>query len=341
MSLDLAAVAAWMTSHIRGFEGPVTAQKFATGQSNPTYKLLAQSGSYVLRRKPSGVLLPKAHAVEREFRVQMALSGSDVPVPAMLALCEDGAVIGSAFYVMEYVAGESFDDPRLPGLAPERRGAIFTEMARVLATIHSVDLGITGLQDFGPKGAYFARQIGRWTKQYRSAETEELPQMEGLIEALTRAGPVDDGRVCLVHGDFRLDNLLFDRGGAVCRAVLDWELSTLGHPLADLAAVVMQWQMPPGGVGRGLAGTDRAALGVPSDAEFIAEYCGRMGVPVPDDFGPYLAFAFFRMAAVLQGVKRRGLDGNASNPERAAELGALVPEFARQGLAALARSRGG
>ena len=334
MSLDLDALAAWMAAHIPDFEGPIRAEKFATGQSNPTYLLDYASGRCVLRRKPPGKLLKSAHAVEREFLVQRALAGSGVPVAEMIALCEDEGVIGSVFYLMAHVPGRTFDDPRLPGLKRAERAGIMEEMARVLAAIHKVDIDAVGLGDYGPRGAYVRRQIDRWTKQYRATETETLPDMDALISVLDRRCPEDDGRLCLVHGDYRLDNLLFADDGA-CAAVLDWELSTLGHPLADLAAVIMQWQMPPGGVGRGLAGVDREVLGLPSDEGFIAAYCTHMGQQVPADFEVYLAFSFFRMAAILQGVKRRGLEGNASDPKRAAELGALVPQFAAKGLAEL------
>lgn len=334
MSLDLEALSGWMETHVPGFQGPIEAQKFPVGQSNPTYRLGSPSGTYVLRRKPLGKLLKSAHAVDREFRVQQALAGSDVPVPRMIALCEDDAVIGSIFYIMDHVEGRGFEDPVMEGLTKGQRGFVIDEMARVLAAIHSVDIAARGLQDFGRPGGYFRRQIDRWSAQYRASETGALPQMDALIAALDAGCPEDDGRVSLVHGDFRIDNLLFDASGR-CAAVLDWELSTLGHPFADLAGVIMQWQMPPGGIGRGLQGVDRDALGLPSDAAFIAGYCARMGWAVPENFGVYLAFSFFRMGAILQGVKRRGLDGNASNPDQAAMLGAYVPEFAARGLAAL------
>jgi len=333
MSLDLDALAAWMSAHLPGFEGPLRAKKFATGQSNPTHLLRYPSGACVLRRKPPGKLLKSAHAVEREFRVQAALADTDVPVPRMLALCEDETVIGSVFYLMSHVEGWSFDDPRMPEAEHAQRGLVTAGMIRALAAIHRVDIEAVGLGDYGPRGDYFGRQIARWTKQYRATETEPLPEMDALIDALEQHGPVDDGRTTLVHGDFRLDNLIFGFHGG-CAAVLDWELSTLGHPMADLAGVIMQWQMPPGGIGRGLEGVDRAALGLPSDGEFIENYCAATRQKPPERFGPYLAFSFFRMAAILQGVKRRGIEGNASDPARAAELGALVPDFAARGLAA-------
>ena len=332
--LDTDAVGRWLSAHMPGFEGPVRAEKFETGQSNPTFRLVAPSGRYVLRRKPPGQLLKSAHAVDREFRVQRALAGTDVPVPRMHVLCEDEAVIGSAFYVMEEVQGRNFDDPRLPGLAPGERGALVGEMARVLAAIHSVDVEAAGLGDYGPAGSYYRRQIDRWTGQYRASETEPVPAMDELIAWLDANAPADDGRRTLVHGDYRIDNMLFAPDGPACVAVLDWELSTLGHPFADLAAVIMQWRRPPGPEGRGLAGVDRAALGIPSDEAFVGDYCARTGLSGIEGFGFYLAFAFFRMGAILQGVKRRALDGNASNPERALQVGAYVPEFAAQGLEA-------
>jgi aminoglycoside phosphotransferase (APT) family kinase protein len=273
--------------------------------------------------------------VEREYRVQSALFDTDVPVPRMLALCEDEGVIGSAFYVMAHVEGRSFDDPRLPDVAKSQRHFHFKNMARVLAAIHKIDIDAVGLSDYGPRGNYFRRQIDRWSTQYRASETGAIPVMDRLIVALDRECPEDDGQVTLVHGDFRIDNLLFAPDGPDVVAVLDWELSTLGHPYADLAAVIMQWQMPVGAQGRGLAGVDRETEGLMSDREFVEEYCrltDRAGIK---DFGVYVAFCFFRMAAILQGVKRRALDGNASDPERGLKLGELVPHYAEAGLEAL------
>ena len=338
-ALDISAVAKWVDGRLPGFEGPVQVQRFHVGQSNPTFRLTTASGDYVLRRKPGGVLLKSAHAVEREFAVQRALQDTDVPVPRMHLLCEDEGVIGAPFYLMDHVAGRSFGDPRLPELEPHARGAVMASMNRTLAAIHSVDLIAVGLQDYGPGGDYYARQIGRWVKQYRASATEEIPAMEALVDWLEANQPPDDGRRTLVHGDYRIDNLLFATEGTDCVAVLDWELSTLGHPFADLAAVIMQWQMPPGSDGRGLAGVDREAAGLPTDEEFIASYCEHMGLGGIDRFGFYLAFCFFRMGAILQGVKKRGLEGNASNPEKAAKLGAYVPEFARHGLIAAKGTR--
>ena len=330
--LDTEAVARWLTDHLPGFQGPIEAQKFAGGQSNPTFRLITPSARYVLRRKPPGILLKSAHAVEREFRVQQALAGSDVPVARMHVLCEDDSVIGSAFYVMDEVDGRHFDDPRLSELAVQDRRAVQDEMNRVLAAIHSVDLGATGLDDYGPEGNYYRRQIDRWTKQYRASELEHIAPMEELIAWLDANIPADDGQRTLVHGDYRIDNMLFAKDRPACLAVLDWELSTTGHPYADLAAVLMQWAMPPGNEGRGLAGVDRAAEGLMSDQDFIAAYCARRGLPGIERFGFYLAFAFFRMGCILQGVLKRAVDGNASNPERARKLGTFVPIFAQSGL---------
>ncbi|MDX5381456.1 MAG: phosphotransferase family protein, partial [Rhodobacterales bacterium] len=275
--LDTDAVGAWLSQHLEGFEGPVTAEKFAGGQSNPTFRLITPKRRYVLRRKPPGILLKSAHAVEREFRVQKALAGSDVPVARMHVLCEDDSVIGSAFYVMDEVNGRHFDDPRLPEVARDDRRAVQDEMNRVLAAIHSVDLIATGLNDYGPEGNYYRRQIDRWTKQYRASEMDHIAPMEDLIAWLDSSIPEDDGQRTLVHGDYRIDNMLFAKDSPTCLAVLDWELSTTGHPYADLAAVLMQWGMPPGNEGRGLAGVDRAAQGLMTDEEFIAAYCARRG----------------------------------------------------------------
>ena len=332
--IDTDAVAKWLSQNLEGFAGPVSAEKFAGGQSNPTFRLITPTARYVLRRKPPGQLLKSAHAVDREFRVQRALAGSDVPVAKMHVLCDDDSVIGSMFYVMQEVEGRHFSDPSLPELAHDERRPVIDEMGRVLAAIHDVDLAATGLGDYGPEGNYYERQIGRWTKQYRASETQPIPAMEELIAWLGANTPADDGQRTLVHGDYRIDNMLFSKDGPRCVAILDWELSTTGHPFADLGAVIMQWSMPPGSEGRGLAGIDRAAQGIMTDEEFIAAYCARRGLAGIDRFGFYLAFNFFRMGAIIQGVLKRALDGNASNPERAMKLGAFVPQFAEAGLQA-------
>ncbi|MFV0515481.1 MAG: phosphotransferase family protein [Jhaorihella sp.] len=336
-TLDLAAVDAYLAQNLPGYRGPLGARKFETGQSNPTFLLTTPARRYVLRRKPPGTLLKSAHAVDREYRVQHALAGSRVPVARMHLLCEDDAVIGSAFYVMDFVKGRNFADPLMEGESNATRAAVIDEMNRVLADLHMVDINAAGLSDYGPPGNYFERQVARWSKQYRASETETIPAMDRLMRALVERMPREDGQRTLVHGDYRIDNMIFADSGPECLAVLDWELSTIGHPYADLASVIMQWQMPAGSEGRGMAGIDRAGLGLPSDEEFIASYCERRGLPGIDDFGYYLAFCFFRMAGIIQGVMKRALDGNASNPERGLALGRYVPLFADHGLAALVR----
>lgn len=336
-TLDEAAVSAYLTKNLEGFEGPMEVSKFQGGQSNPTFMLKTPAHSFVLRRKPPGVLLKSAHAVDREFRVQKALEGSDVPVSKMHLLCEDDSVIGSMFYIMDHVKGRNFNEPAMPELTATDRAAVISEMNRVLAALHSVDIDAVGLSDYGPEGNYFERQVGRWSKQYRASETTSIPAMDYLMDALVAERPEDDGQRTLVHGDYRIDNMIFDATSTDCRAILDWELSTIGHPFADLAAVIMQWQLPAGSEGRGMGGLDRAAHNLPSDEAFIAEYCARRGLKGIDNFGYYLAFTFFRMGAIIQGVLKRALDGNASNPERAMKVGAMVPIFAQHGLDALKR----
>jgi aminoglycoside phosphotransferase (APT) family kinase protein len=259
----------------------------------------------------------------------------------MYHLCEDDAVIGSMFYVMDLVDGINHTLPTMPDYDNARRTGVIDDMNRVLAALHDVDINAVGLSDFGPPGNYYERQIGRWSKQYRASETTTVPEMDKLMDLLVDQMPPDDGQRTLVHGDFRIDNMMFERNGPKCLAVLDWELSTIGHPYADLAAVIMQWQMPANKEGRGLAGIDRASLGLPTDAEFIARYCQRRGIGPINNFGFYLAFNFFRMSAIIQGVLKRALDGNASNPERGKQMGQYVPVFAAAGLKALGKGGSG
>ncbi len=330
--IDIAAVEAYLKDRIEGFKGPITAEKFANGQSNPTFKLLTPSGNYVLRRKPPGQLLKSAHAVDREFRVQSALWETDVPVAKMYLLSDDDSVVGSQFYVMEAVEGRNINLPTMPEVAHDQRRQINDEMARVLSCIHGVDLASVGLSDYGPEGNYYERQIGRWTKQYRASETDDQPAMEELMTWLANNIPAEDGLRTLAHGDYRIDNLLFHTTDPRCVAVLDWELSTTGHPYADVAAVVMQWGMPE--ESRGLEGVNRKAQGVMEDQEFIDTYCRYAGISEIPQFGFYLAFTCFRMAGILQGIKKRLIDGTASNPTRAAQAAAGVPRFAEAGLAA-------
>jgi aminoglycoside phosphotransferase (APT) family kinase protein len=333
--IDTAALSKYLEGKLPGFKGPIAAEKTPTGQSNPTFLLSSPSGRYVLRKKPPGQLLKSAHAVDREYRVMKGLEHTDVPVPRMLHLSEDDAVIGTAFFVMEFVDGTVFWDPALPELEKTQRSKVYDEENRALAALHLVDPGKVGLADFGKAGSYFARQRDRWTKQYRASETERIDDMETLIAWLEQNEPPDDGRVSLVHGDYRLDNMIFAHDGSRLLAVIDWELSTLGHPFSDLAYQCMQWRFPNHETMRGLAGVDRKALGIPTEEEYIAKYCERVGISGIPIWKFCLAFSFFRLAAIVQGVKKRGLDGNASNPEKAIKSGERVPLMAKMGVEAI------
>jgi len=316
--LPLGRLEAWLCAHVEGFRGPVAAERFAGGQSNPTYRLDAGSGAYVLRRKPFGPLLPSAHAVDREYRVMRALAGTPVPVPRVYALCEDDAVIGSAFYVMEHLDGRIFWDQRLPGIAPAERGRMFDSMNAVIAALHSLDYAALGLDGFGRPGNYMARQIARWSRQYQASETEKQPAMDALIEWLPRHLP-PEGEARIVHGDYRMDNLVFHKREPRVIGVLDWELSTIGDPLADFAYHALTWRVTPE-LFRGLAGVDFAALGIPDEAEYVAAYCRRTGRSTIPDWDFYIVYSLFRLAAILQGIAKRALDGTASSAE-AVEVG--------------------
>lgn len=326
--LDTSRLGNYLAAHIPGFSGPVTAEKFPGGQSNPTFKLTAGNSQYVLRRKPPGELLKSAHAVDREFRVISALQETEVPVPRTYVLCEDEDVIGSMFYVMEYLEGRILWDPCLPEAADNaERAAIFDSMNATMAALHNVDVDGVGLSDYGRPGNYFERQLSRWTKQYRASEMETIPAMERLLDYLPANMPADDGRVSLVHGDYRLDNLMFHPTEPRAIAVLDWELSTLGNPLADLANQCAVWGLPRDGSIMGMRGVDRAALGIPSDEEYVARYCERTGRDRIDNWNFYIIFSIFRLAAILQGVAKRAELGNASSPEARAK-GAMVKPLA-------------
>lgn len=333
--LPLDALAAWCATHVPGFRGPLTATKFKGGQSNPTYRLDAASGPYVLRRKPFGALLPGAHAVEREFRVLGALHGQGVPVAEPLALCTDEKVIGAVFYVMAHVEGRIFWDPSLPDLAVQDRDAYYGEIMRVLAALHGIDVAAVGLGDFGKPGNYFERQVATWTRQYRASETQRIEAMETLIERLPARCPPDDGRVALVHGDFRIDNLIWHPSEPRILAVVDWELATLGHPLADLGYFCMALRLPRNPALPGLAGLDRAELGLPDEAALIRRYQAHGQHAAIGDWAFVLAFSFFRLAAIAQGVAKRAQQGNASN-ERATEAGAMTALLAGMGARLLA-----
>jgi aminoglycoside phosphotransferase (APT) family kinase protein len=335
-TLPLARLEGWMRDHIDGFHGPLAAEQFEGGQSNPTYKLLSSAGSYVLRRKPLGQLLPSAHAVDREYRVMRALSGTDVPVPKVYALCEDDSVIGSAFYVMEFLDGRIFWDPRLPGLASDERRAMFQSMNTVIAALHSVDHAAVGLAEFGRPGDYMARQVARWSRQYQASETEQQPAMDRLIEWLPRHLP-PEGAARIVHGDYRIDNLIYHPTEPRVIGVLDWELSTIGDPLADFAYHMMAWRVTPE-LFRGLAGVDLAALGIPSEDEYVAAYGARTGQGRTADWEFYMVYSLFRLAAIMQGIAKRALDGTAASRE-ADELGRLARPVGEQAWA-LARSLG-
>jgi len=324
---DVGALDSWMRANVEDFAGPLTVEQFKGGQSNPTFRLSTPSRAYVMRAKPGPVakLLPSAHAVEREYKVLAALAGTDVPVARVYGLCEDESVIGRAFYIMDCVEGRVLWDQSLPGVSNAERDAIYDEMNRVIAALHKVDVAAVGLTDFGRPGNYFARQISRWSKQYVLSETEKIPEMDRLIEWLPQHIPEGD-ESAIVHGDYRLDNMMFDRERPRVLAVLDWELSTIGHPLADFSYHCMSWHIPPGQF-RGIAGLDLAALGIPSEAEYMRRYCARTGREHIGHWDFYLAYNCFRLAGILQGIVKRALDGTASSPQ-ALEQGKRVRPLA-------------
>ena len=313
---DTGALQAYMCQHVDGFSGELSLEQFKGGQSNPTFKLSANGQSYVLRTKPgpAAKLLASAHAIDREFRVMDALNKSGFPAARQYALCTDESVIGREFYVMEFVAGRVLWDQALPGMTPAERGAIYDEMNRVIAQLHTVDYAAIGLADYGKPGNYFGRQIDRWTKQYRASETEKIEAMDNLIEWLPNNIPPGD-ETSIVHGDYRLDNMIFHPTEPRILAVLDWELSTLGHPFADFSYHCMSWHIGPGQF-RGIAGLDLKALGIPSQDEYIARYCERTGRTIrKEDFNFYLAYNMFRLTGILQGIMKRYVDGTAASAQ--------------------------
>ena len=333
MKVDLDALGSYLRSQVEGFSGELEIAQFKGGQSNPTFKLTAGGRHYVLRTKPAPAakLLPSAHAIDREFRVMDALSRAGFPAARQYALCLDEAVIGRAFYLMEFIDGRVLWDQSLPGMTPAQRGAIYDEMNRVIAQLHSLDYQALGLESFGKPGNYFARQIDRWTKQYKAAETEQIPAMESLIDWLPRHIPAGE-ITTIVHGDFRLDNLIFHPTEPRILAVLDWELSTLGHPLADFSYHCMSWHITPG-LFRGIGGLDLAALGIPPEDEYVARYSERTGIAIDkQDFRFYLAYNMFRMAGILQGIMKRYQDGTASS-EQALRNGKAARPMAEMGWA--------
>ncbi len=324
-ALDTDALGAWLEANVEGFEPPCELVKFPSGQSNPTYKIAAASGDFVLRRKPFGKLLPSAHAVDREYRLLSALHPLAFPVPRPLALCEDPEVIGATFYVMEMARGRPYANGALPEFDPATRGHMYEQLVDTLADLHAINPDAAELGDFGKPGNYFERQVARWTRQYRDSQTDFVPEMERLIAFLPQTLP-EQSRTSIVHGDYRIDNVVFDGDGTLT-AVLDWELATLGDPLADFSYLAMQWMMPADG-GAGLGGLDLEALGIPSLEEIVARYSERSGVPVAGALDWYFAYNLFRLAGIVQGIKKRVIDGTASHAQ-AEEMAKRVPTLAR------------
>jgi len=326
---DERALESYLATRLDGFRGPITVEQFRGGQSNPTYRITTGSGTrYVLRRKPPGKLLPSAHAVEREYRVITALGATGFPVPKTYLLCEDDAIIGTPFFVMDHVEGRIFWEQSLPGIARPERAPLYDAMNRVIADLHGVDFAGIGLDDYGRPGNYFARQIRRWSDQYRASETERIEAMDNLIAWLPAHIPVGD-ETSIVHGDYRLDNMIFHPTEPRVIAVLDWELSTLGHPLADFSYHCMSWHIPPEGF-RGIGGLDLDALGIPGEDAYIAAYCARTGRNGIPHWHFYLAFGLFRIAAILQGIAKRAIDGTAASAH-AVETGKRARPMAELG----------
>lgn len=321
--LDEARLTAWFEANVEGFAGPLSLSKFKGGQSNPTYKVTTPTAAYVLRRKPFGPLLPSAHAVDREYRVQAALFDQGFPVSRQYGLCEDDSVIGSMFYVMGFTDGASYWDGTLPGKTPEQRTAIYNAMIDTLALLHSFDPAAIGLESYGKPGNYCARQISRWTKQYRLSETETIPEMDQLIEWLEKTVPEQRG-FGIAHGDFRIDNMIFAKDEPRVLALLDWELSTLGDPIADLSYFLMSWVQPAEGR-NGLLGVDVKALGIPTIEEATARYVEKAGLDHVPDMDWYLAYNQFRIAAILQGIKKRVIDGTASSAQAEQMAQRVIP----------------
>ena len=331
------AVLPFLAEHAPG-RGKIAIRKFGIGQSNPTYLIERGGVSSVLRTKPPGRLLRSAHLVEREYRVMKALKGSGVPVPGMIALADDRASpTGRACFLMERIEGRVFYDPLLPELDRAERRSVYDQMNQVLAALHELDPAESGLSDFGKPGGYFARQARRWTGQYLASRQRPDANMDRLTEWLASNLPPDDGQAAIVHGDYRLDNMIFGSDPPIVRALIDWELSTLGHPMADLAYQCMQWRLPHDARPPGLGDADRADLGLPEEREYVERYCETRSVPFPENWTFYLVFAFFRFAAILEGVARRASDGNASNPEAAAEYGRTAPVLARMAVEIIER----
>ena len=335
-TLDVEKLSDYLTQQLDEFTGIEKSKKFNTGQSNPTYLLETAEKKYVLRKKPPGELLPSAHAVDREYRIIKALEETKVPVPRTVFLCNDESIIGTIFYVMEFVDGRIFWDPTLPEIDENKRMKVYEETVRIMAELHKIDVEKAGLLDFGKPGNYFERQVGRWIKQYRAAETENYPEVETLIAWLEKTMPDDDGLISIVHGDYRLYNMIFDHEEESMLALLDWELSTIGHPYADLAYQCMNWYIPQIGITPGLAGINLEKLGIPSEDDYVSNYCSKMGINSIPNWSFYLAFGFFRLAGIAQGVYKRSIQGNAS-ADNAKELGAAVPILGKIALSIVGR----
>ena len=325
---DPAGLAKYLEANIQGFRGPIELEQFSVGQSNPTFLVRAGSGEYVLRRQPAGPLLKSAHAVDREYRVLAALDETVVPTPKAFHLCRDRDIIGSMFFVMSHEPGRIFPRAVLPDLNRRERGALYSEMVRVLAAIHSLDPEAVGLGDFGRPGNYLERQVGRMSKQYRASETGNIPEMEKLMDWLASAVPADDGQASLVHGDYHFSNIIFQVHEPRIRAVLDWELSTLGHPIADLAYFCMGLRLPDRVPIPGLADVDRAELGIPEESRIVDEYCRARDIRRIDNWFFYLAFSFFRLASIVQGIIKRAEIGTASNRDAALKMGGVPAALA-------------
>ena len=323
--VDEEALGRWLGANVEGFQGPFDLTKFPSGQSNPTYRIRAASGDYVMRRKPFGKLLPSAHAVDREYRLLFGLHPLGFPVPQPLALCDDPEVIGAIFYVMERARGRPYANGALPEFDSPTRRSMYEQMIDTLADLHVIDPESAAHGDFGKPGNYFERQVARWTRQYRDSQTDYLPEVERLIAFLPESVP-EQSRTSIVHGDYRIDNVVFDGDGTLT-AVLDWELATLGDPVADFSYLAMQWMMPADG-GAGLAGLDLAELGIPSLGETVERYSARSGVRVSGKLDWYFAYNLFRLTGIVQGIKKRVQDGTASHA-RAEEMAARVPMLAQ------------
>jgi aminoglycoside phosphotransferase (APT) family kinase protein len=333
--IDEKALGSWLGANVEGFQGPFELTKFPSGQSNPTYRIRAASGDYVMRRKPPGKLLPSAHAIDREYRLLLALYPLDFPVPQPIAECDDSDVIGTVFYVMELAKGRAYADGALPDFDPATRRKIYGQLIDTLADLHSIDPDAIGLGDFGKPGNYFERQVARWTRQYRDSQTDYIPEMERLIAYLPESLP-EQARSAIVHGDYRIDNVMFDGDGTLT-AVLDWELATLGDPIADFSYLAMQWMMPADG-GAGLKGLDLDRLGIPTLTEIVDRYSDRSGIAVSGKLDWYFAYNLFRLAGIVQGIKKRVIDGTASHAQ-ADEMAKRVPMLAKASWAFAEKAR--